>query len=297
MIKLKNLQKDVPLAPLTTYQIGGPADYFVEVKSKTELAAAIKAAKEEDTNYFLLGSGANILVGDKGFRGLVIHNQADNFRFEGQDLIAESGAIAADLIEASMEKRLSGLEHFAGIPSSVGGAIWQNLHFLSPDRKSTLYIESIIKSAEVLEDNEVKTVDPEYFKFGYDDSILHHKPVTVLEVTFSLQPGDEEAMRSQIKKNLAWRERRQPQLYEFASCGSVFKKIEGVGAGRLIDEAGLKRARIGDAMISGRHANTIINLGHAKASDVMALIDLAKKTVKEETGHQLETEIGFIGEF
>lgn len=271
---------------------------FVEAKSKNELAAAVKTARESEIPYFILGTGANILVGDKGFRGLVIHNRADKFRFEGNCLIAESGAVVGDLIEACVKRGFSGLEHFVGIPSSVGGAIWQNLHFLAPDRKSTLYIEPLIESAEVLDESlKTKTVDRRYFQMGYDDSILHHKPITVLEVTFELKPSDQEGMKKQMEKNLNWRSRRQPQLWEFASCGSVFKKIEGIGAGRLIDEAGLKRERVGDAMISGRHANTIINLGRASAADVRALIKLAQDKVKAHSGYELEPEIGFVGEF
>jgi UDP-N-acetylmuramate dehydrogenase len=298
MLDLPGLEKNVRLAPYTTYQIGGPADLFVEVFSAEELVAAVKAARIEKIPYFVLGTGANILITDKGFRGLVIRNLATRIEFlSGNKVRAESGVTIAKLIEKTRDAGLSGLEHFVGIPSSVGGAIWQNLHFLAPDRKSTLYIEGVLDSAKILNDkDEVLAVDPNFFQFGYDDSILHHQEVIVLEVTFQLTPKSSEEIQRQMDANQAWRNEKQPQLDEFASCGSVFKKIEGVGAGRLIDQAGLKGTRIGQAEISEKHANYIVNLGGASAKDVLDLIKLAQEKVREKTGYQIEPEIRVVGE-
>lgn len=291
-------EEGVMLAPHTTYQIGGPADYFYRARSKGEFAAAISAAREEGVPYFILGTGANILIGDKGFRGLVIKNEATEFRFDDTHLVAESGAVIADLIEMSRDRGLSGLEHFVGIPSTVGGALWQNLHFLAPDRQSTLYIESVLESAEILdEDGEIKTVGKDFFQFGYDTSVLHAREIFVTEATFLLSPKDKGQIDTQMRENLSWREEKQPQLRDFPSCGSVFKKIEGVGAGRLIDEAGLKGHTIGGAQISPKHANYIVNLGGATASDVRALVALAQETVASKLGYRLEPEIRFVGEF
>jgi len=291
------LEKDVELAPFTTYKIGGKADYFFTAKNKKDLIDVVSYAKDKKLPFFILGTGANILIGDKGFQGLVIHNKVSNFRFDVNFLIAESGAVVGDLIEASLQKSLSGLEHFIGIPSSVGGAIRQNLHFLSPDRKETLFIESIIENGLVLEGGDEKTVSREYFQFGYDDSILHHKDVIVLEMAFKLFPKDKRLIQEQIDANLKWRQKKQPQLSEFPSCGSVFKKIEGIGAGRLIEKAGLKGVKIGGAQVSEKHANYLVNLGNATAEDVRALIRFIQERVQKETGHLLEPEIGFIGEF
>ena len=283
-----NLEKDVVIAPYTTYKIGGKADYFFTANNKEELKKAIAEVKKNSTQFFILGTGANILVGDKGFRGLVIHNQAKNFRFEGNLLIAESGAIVSELIDVCVEKELSGFEHFAGIPSSVGGAIRQNLHFLSSDRLSTYFIESIIKEALVLEAGVEKKVGREYFQFGYDDSILHHnKDIFVLEVTFELEKKDKKIIQDQISENLKWRNEKQPQLSEFPSCGSVFKKIEGVGAGRLIEKSGLKGKQIGGARVSEKHANYIVNTGSATTKEVRDLIYLVQESVLKETGYNL----------
>ena len=298
MLKLKNLKTRIKLAPYTTYKIGGPADYFVAAASAAELLTAIREARGAQVPYFILGTGANILIGDRGFRGLVIHNRANQISSSGSKVVAASGAVVSDVIEFCAQKGLSGLEHFAGIPSSIGGAIWQNLHFLAPDRESTIFIESVIKSAKILDENgKIKKVDKDFFKFGYDDSILHHRQIIVLEVEFQLLNKSPESIRSQIESNLAWRRQHQPQLDEFASCGSVFKKIEGVGAGRLIDKVGLKGKRIGGAEVSAKHANYLINKNKATATDVMKLIELVQKEVQTATGYLLEPEISFIGEF
>ncbi|MEK9171911.1 MAG: UDP-N-acetylmuramate dehydrogenase, partial [Patescibacteria group bacterium] len=285
MLNLANLEENVRLAPYTTYKIGGKADYFFTAYSKDDLVKAINESRERKIPFFVLGSGANILIGDGGFRGLVIHNKAQNFRFNDNLLTTESGAVISDLIDSSIAKGLSGLEHFAGIPSTVGGAIRQNLHFLSPDRKSTVFIESVVKDGLVLENGVEKKVKKDYFQFGYDDSVLHHdKNIFVLEIAFELKKKNPKLIRSQILVNLNWRNEKQPQLSEFPSCGSVFKKIEGMGAGRLIEKAGLKGKQIGGAMISEKHANYIVNTGKATARDVHELINLVQEKVFQETG-------------
>lgn len=297
-MQVSNLQQNVKIAPYTTYKIGGPADYFVVVKTKNELVNAIIEARKNKTPYFILGTGANILFGDKGFRGLVIKNEANNISISDNFVTAESGTIIADLIKITAEKNLSGLEHFAGIPSTVGGAIWQNLHFLSPDRSETIFIESIIEPAEILdESNKIQKVKKEFFEFGYDTSILHNRSLIVTEVTFKLKQKDKSLIQKQIEENLKWRNEKQPSLEQFPSCGSVFKKIEGVGAGRLIDKIGLKEYQIGGARISEKHANFIVNTGNATAQNVRDLIKLIQKKVMNKTGYKLETEISFIGEF
>jgi UDP-N-acetylmuramate dehydrogenase len=291
------------LAPYTTFKIGGPADLFYEARSADELAAAIGAAREHGVPFFLLGLGANILIGDRGFRGLVIRNVARRLDFDRQagTVRAESGAVVwPDLIEAAIAHGLSGLEHYVGIPSTVGGALWQNLHFLSPApaRERTMFIAEVTKGAEILTvQGERRDVDAEYFEFGYDDSVLHHRPDVVLAATFQLEPGDPGRMRRIVEENLQWRRERHPPLDTEPSAGSIFKKIEGIGAGRLIDECGLKGTRVGGAMVTHRHANIFINTGGATAADVRALIRRCQEEVEGRTGYRLEVEIGLVGEF
>lgn len=295
------LERNVPLAPLTTFRIGGPADVFFAAHTADELAQAVLAARETRVPHFVLGLGANILVGDRGFRGLVIHNRARHFDFDGDGrLWAESGAIVGDLIPEAVRRGLSGLEHYVGIPSTVGGAVWQNLHFLSPApaRERTMFIEEVFESCDLLtQDGERETVTKDYMQFGYDTSILHHRNDVALAVTFQLAKGDEAVMQRILQENLSWRGGKHPWLQFHPSAGSIFKKIEGVGAGRLIDQCGLKGHRVGDAQISHIHANIIVNLGHATARDVRELIGVAQRAVRERFGQSIEPEIGFIGEF
>ena len=295
------LERGVVLAPFTTFRIGGPADLFYTATSADDLAEAVLAARELGIPYFVLGLGANILVGDKGFRGLVIRNAARAFRFHDDGrLRVESGAIMRDMILEAVDRGWSGFEHYVGIPSTIGGAIWQNLHFLSPapERERTMFIAEVFESCEILsEDSERRTVDAGYVRFGYDDSIFHHRRDIVLAVTFRLSPGDPAVMHRILQENLSWRGARHPWLDWHPSAGSIFKKIEGEGAGRLIDRCGLKGHRHGGAQISHIHANIMVNLGHATAKDVRELIAIAQRAVADQCGLQLEPEIGFIGEF
>lgn len=295
------VQRHVPLAPFTTFKIGGPADLYYEARSADELARAVTVAREDGTPFFVLGLGANILVGDRGFRGLVIRNVANAFEFSSAGkLRAESGALMKPLIQEAARLGWSGIEHYVGIPSTVGGAIWQNLHFLSPapERERTMFIAEVFESCDILsEEGERKTVGADYVKFGYDDSIFHHRRDIVLAANFQLQRGDTGAIHRILQENLSWRGGKHPWLEWHPSAGSIFKKIEGVGAGRLVDQCGLKGHRIGDAQISHIHANIMVNLGHASARDVRALISHAQHLVQERFSVQLEPEIGFIGEF
>ncbi|WP_233992540.1 UDP-N-acetylmuramate dehydrogenase [Salinibacter altiplanensis] len=299
----RRLRRDVSLAPFTTFKLGGTADWYADVRSADELATVTRAARAHDVPYFLLGTGANVIVGDHGYQGLVIHNRARGLQVDHDTnrIRAESGTLVyPDLIERAVSAGLSGLEHYVGIPSTVGGALWQNLHFLSPppDRERTVFWDEVVHSAELLtEEGDRKTVGPGYFDFGYDYSILHDRDDVVLATTSQLEPGDPTRMREIMDANLQWRAERHPPLDTEPSVGSIFKKIEGVGAGRLIDECGLKGARIGGAMITHRHANIFVNVEDARAADVCALIELARDTVARETGHRLETEIDFVGEF
>ncbi len=295
------LRHAVPLAPFTTFRIGGPADLYYEASSADDLASAITVARTLRIPYFVLGLGANILIGDRGFRGLVIRNVAKTHAFDSAgQLWTESGAIVGDLIPEAVERGLSGLEHYIGIPSTIGGAIWQNLHFLSPApaRERTMFLEEVFESCEILtEEGERRVVGKDYVAFGYDDSVFHHRDDYVLSATFQLAPEDPAVMHRIIQENLSWRGARHPWLQIHPSAGSIFKKIEGMGAGRLIDQCGLKGFRAGNAQISHIHANIIVNLGGATAADVRALIAHAQEKVFEQFGARLEPEIGFVGEF
>lgn len=294
--------EDHLLAPYTTFKIGGPADTYFEANTANELSAAIKVARKLEIPFFVLGLGANILVGDKGFRGLVIRNCARQMSFSEDGILSvESGAVVwPDVIEFAISSGYSGLEHYAGIPSTIGGALWQNLHFLAPApaRERTMFIDEVFLDAVILDpENARREVGHDYFNFGYDESILHHSGDIVLYARFQLEKGNPAVLRRIVEENLQWRAERHPPLEAEPSAGSIFKKIEGIGAGRLIDECGFKGVREGGIEITQRHANIMINRGGGTASDVLALIERVKTTVKAQTGYELEPEIAFVGEF
>jgi UDP-N-acetylmuramate dehydrogenase len=295
---LPNARRDVELAPFTTFGIGGPADLFAAPRSTAELAEAVRWAQRAQVEWFVLGCGANILVGDLGFRGLVIKNEAGRIAIaDDGTMLAESGASVADALHASVDRGLSGLEHYIEIPSTIGGALWQNLHFLSPDRSRTVFIAEIVRRATILADGELRTVEGDYFEFGYDFSILHTRRDVVLDVTLELTPADPQELRRRVQANADWRHEKHPPGAVRMSAGSIFRKIADVGAGRLIDECGLKGARVGGAEVSHRHANYILNVGGATAADVRELITNVQREVLAGTGQALEPEISFVGEF
>jgi UDP-N-acetylmuramate dehydrogenase len=295
------VRRNVTLAPFTTFKIGGPADLFLEAANIDDLIESITAARALDVPVFLLGLGANILIGDRGFRGLVVRNAASHWTISDDGLLwSETGAVIATLIHQSVSRGWSGLEHFAGIPSTVGGAIWQNLHFLSPapTRERTVFIAELFISAEVLDlEAGRQTLHRDDMRFGYDTSRLHDGREIALAATFQLAPGHSADLHRVMQENLSWRGARHPWLDWYPSAGSIFKKIEGQGAGRLIDAAGLKGHRCGGAQISHLHANIIVNTGSASARDVRELISVAQTAVERQFGAHLTPEIGFIGEF
>ncbi len=234
----------------------------------------------------------------------MIRDEVGGIDFLDEGRVRAGGGVKVypDLIQATVVRGLGGLHHFVGIPSTVGGAIWQNLHFLSPppERERTVFIEEVVDEVEILTaEGKRRRVGRDYFEFGYDYSILHDRPDVVLTVTFRLTPEPEDRLREVIRENLRWRDERHPDLWLYPSAGSIFQKLEGIGAGRLIDQCGLKgyvHPR-GRAQIFDRHANIIVNLGGATASEIREIIDLARATVRRELGHELKPEIGFIGEF
>ena len=292
------------LAPYTTFRIGGPADLLVHARTPGELTDALSAARELKVPTFVLGTGANILVGDGGFRGLVVHCDISAIEELGDGRIRAGAGVAIypDLINYTVQRGLGGLHHYVGIPSSVGGAIWQNLHFLSPapERERTVFLAEVVESCVLLNDAGVaREVGVDELCFGYDYSILHDRPETVLSATFRLTPTPEPELRRIMRENLAWRDEKHPDLWLYPCAGSIFQKIEGVGAGRLIDQCGLKgyvHPR-GTAGIFHRHANIVVNFGGATARDVLDLIELAQGAVKEKLGYELKPEIGLIGDF
>jgi UDP-N-acetylmuramate dehydrogenase len=287
------VQENVALAPYTSARIGGPADIFVTVKSANELADAIKIIWDYGMPYYILGSGSNLLVSDKGVRGVVILDKAKDVRFEEGDqptVWSEAGVILSNLANRCAPKGLSGLEWAATVPGTVGGAVYGNAGAFGSDMS-----ESLIW-ADVLTHDGREKLSVEQMQYGYRTSMLKRgeKKAIVLSAMMRLKNASSEEVSVKITELSERRKSTQPPG---ASMGSMFKNPAGDHAGRLIEAAGLKGTRIGNAEISTKHANFFINHGETCARDVRELIDLTRSTVKQKFGIELELEVELIGEW
>ncbi len=286
-------QENALLAPYTSARIGGPADVLVTARDADELAQAAQICWQHDAPLTLIGSGSNILVSDKGARGVVLLNKARAVEFrQGAEPVvwAESGAVFSNLARRAAAKEFTGLEWAVTIPGTVGGAVYGNAGAFGSD------VAHDLLRAEILDRNGRSWWPVEKFEYGYRASALKrsHESVIILAAEFGLKNGIGEMIQATIEQFTARRKATQPPG---ASMGSMFKNPPGDYAGRLIEAAGLKGARAGNVEISTIHANFFVNRGETKAEDVKKLIDLAKNAVKEKSGVQLELEVELIGEW
>ena len=287
------VKENIPLAPYTSARIGGPADIFLMADTSSELARIVKLLWKNDMPFTLLGGGSNVLVSDKGVRGVVVLNRAKGVKFVTGDqpsVKAESGVVFSNLANRCASKGLAGLEWAAAVPGTVGGAVYGNAGAFGGDVSGDLI------SAELLtmEGKETFTVDQ--FEYGYRTSVLKRGELKamVLSAEFALINSTKDDVTVKIQQFSAHRKATQPPG---ASMGSMFKNPEGTYAGKLIEDAGLKGTRIGNAEISPLHGNFFINHENTKAEDIRALIELVQKTVKEKQGVELELEIELVGEW
>lgn len=290
----ERLHRNVTLAPYTSARIGGPADYLIDARNADELADIVAKLWEAKHDFIILGGGSNVLVSDKGVRGIVVLNRAKEVRFNLGDLPSvwsESGAVLSSVAHRAAAFGLGGLEWAANVPGTVGGAVYGNAGAFGSDVAHDLI------QADILDGTTSRTLWPvEKMDYGYRSSILKKggKKAVVLAAEFRLFNCKKEEAQSKIEQFSAKRKATQPPG---ASMGSMFKNPEGDQAGRLIEAAGLKGTRIGNAEISPVHGNFFINKGETKAADVKALIELVQKTVKEKSGIELELEIELMGEW
>ena len=287
------VQENVSLAPYTSARIGGPADVLVTVKSATELMDAMKVLWDYGMPYTILGGGSNALISDKGVRGMVVLDRAKEVRFESGDqpsVWCEAGVIFSNLANRCVSKGLSGLEWAATVPGTVGGAVYGNAGAFGSDMSNNLI------SADVLTKNGREQLSVEQMEYGYRTSILKRDEIKaiVLSATLRLKNSSKEEVSAKI---IEFSERRKAAQPPGASMGSMFKNPAGDHAGRLIEAAGLKGTRIGNAEISTKHGNFFINHGETKAEDILALIHLVQKTVREKYGVELELEVELVGDW
>ena len=285
------LQCGRSLADLTSFRIGGPADLYLVVESEDELAAALAPAARNQVAAFCLGSGTNLLVSDRGVRGLVVKlgEAFDTISIDGTKVVAGAAAQFRKLVETVVAAGLAGLEFGEGIPGSVGGGLVMNAGAFGGE------IARVVTAVHgVTGEGNCRALSKEEVGFAYRRTTLPPRFV-ITRIDFELAPGDREALRGRVMELRTKRAARQPQ--GFPNAGSVFKNPPGNFAGRLLEGAGLKGARVGAAAFSDQHANFIVNLGGARAEEVRTLIEMARSQVRECTGVVLEPEVKLIGDW
>jgi UDP-N-acetylmuramate dehydrogenase len=282
--------RDVPLSALSSFGIGGPADLFFEALTEEELAKAVALAFAEKYPFYIIGGGYNLLFDDAGYRGLIVRNRLEGIRREGQCLSVLSGTSLSCVLTEAVEARLTGLEFLAGIPGTVGGAIYGNAGAYGWS------IGDVLRWATILwPDGERKTVAREDLGFGYRDSVLKRKAGIVLKATLLCTPGDRAESEARIRDILQKRWAKHPP-HGTACAGSYFKNScsasgARVAAGQLLDQAGARGLSVGDAAVSDVHCNFIINRGNARAADVLSLAEELKERVFRKFGVRLEEEV------
>lgn len=302
MVQLADLQRiageqavrlQEPMSAHTTFRIGGPADYFVEPGSESELKELLLLCRETETPFFILGNGSNLLVSDEGYRGVMISLRGfDEISFrEGESteagktiMTAGCGVLLSKAAMQAAERGLTGFEFAGGIPGTLGGAVTMNAGAYGGE------IRDVILSARVMtKAGDVRELSAEELDLSYRHSIIQEKDLIVLSADFAFAHGDEEQIKEQMRQLNTQRREKQP--LEYGSAGSTFKRPEGYFAGKLIQDAGLKGYRSGDVMVSEKHSGFVVNVGKGTCGDAMRVIEHVQRTVYEQFGVELELEV------
>ena len=295
------VQRHAPLAPLTTFKVGGPADWLVDAPTADALLATLRVAARHHVRVTLLGGGSNVLVSDDGIRGVVVRMHGGVVREVADDRVrADAGVTINGLVRWTILHGFSGLEAWAGTPGTVGGAVFGNAHF-----KGRLIGELIASVRLATMSGDVSEVPVDAMEFGYDRSRLQRTREVVLSADFRAGAGDPAALRAVARESLAYRKRTQP--LEAASAGCIFQTPDPAfdrvpdgmpwSAGALVDRAGLKGARQGAARVSPTHGNFIVNDGGATATEIKTLIEQCREAVRATFGVELRDEIVYLGDF
>ncbi|EOD00422.1 UDP-N-acetylmuramate dehydrogenase [Caldisalinibacter kiritimatiensis] len=290
-IKLGKVLLDEPMKKHTYFKIGGPADVMVLPGNIEEITKAIRICKENNIDYYLVGNGTNLLVTDKGIRGVVIkvEKNLSDIKVEGTKIIAQAGSLLSVVSKAALNHSLTGLEFASGIPGTLGGAIAMNAGAYGPEMKDV-----VTKVRCIDREGNIKEYTNEEMNFSYRHSRVQEESLLVVEVELQLEKGNYEEIKKYMDELTEKRTTKQP--LHLPSAGSTFKRPEGDYASRLIDVAGLKGLRYGDAQVSDKHCGFIVNLGEATSEEVLHLISVVQKTVKDKFGIELEPEVKIIGE-
>lgn len=292
--KEENIHLQEPMAGCTTFRVGGPADCLVEIRSKEELQKICKYLSVVNLPCFVIGNGSNLLVGDGGYRGIVLRigQGMNQVRVVGTRLVAQAGASMAQIARIAMEHGLTGLEFASGIPGTIGGGVVMNAGAYGGE------MSQVVCNVEVLSrDGDFWNLDNATMEFAYRHSSIMGHDYIVTEVSFELTPGDPDKIKATMDDLNARRREKQP--LEYPSAGSTFKRPEGHFAGALIMNAGLRGYRVGGAMVSEKHCGFVVNVepGKTRAADIVKVMNYAQAQVKEQFGVDLEPEVILLGEF
>lgn len=278
-----------PMSKHTSFKIGGKADIFVKANSVEDIKYILKYAKQNNIPLTVIGNGSNLLVRDKGIRGITIQIDLQKISIEGTKVTAEAGVKLAMLGTVLLKDELTGFEFAAGIPGSIGGAVRMNAGAYGGEFKDIVSEVTYITS-----DGIVKTVSNEDLDFSYRHSKFVNTKDIILSATLQLEKGNSKEIKNKMEELMIARKTKQP--LELPSAGSTFKRGSDFYASKIIDEAGLKGYKIGGAQVSTKHTGFVVNVDNATAKDVLDLIDYVKKVVFEKFGKKLELEVEVIGE-
>ena len=281
-----------PMKSHTTFRIGGPAEVFIMPKSVEQVQMAVKICQEEQIPYFILGNGSNLLVSDRGYRGVIIQMDRNmgEIQVEGTEIQAAAGALLSSIAVAARRESLTGFEFAGGIPGTLGGAVVMNAGAYGGE------IKDVLKEVTVMDgDGKIFTLPASELEMGYRTSIIKTAGYLVLSARIALSEGKEEDIKARTRELSEMRTQTQP--LDYPSAGSTFKRPEGYFAGKLIMDSGLRGYSVGGAMVSEKHCGFVINKGNATAEDVVSLMKHVTEVVQEKYGVTLEPEVKFLGEF
>lgn len=276
----------------TTFCVGGEAEAFLRIRNKEQLEKLIPYFKLAELPYFVIGNGSNLLVGDKGYHGIILYlgDGMDQIQVDGNRLTIQAGCLMSRIARKACEHALTGFEFASGIPGSIGGGVVMNAGAYDGE------LGQIVTKVWVMnEEGEILVLNNQDMEFGYRTSVIKKRPFIVVQVEMELQPGNQEEIAAKMTE--LNRRRRDKQPLQYPSAGSTFKRPQGYFAGKLIMDAGLRGYSIGGACVSEKHCGFIINKNHASATDVAEVICEVQERVKEKFGVTLETEVILLGDF
>ena len=288
----QDILKNELMSRHTTFCVGGEAEAFLRIRNKEQLEKLIPYFKLAELPYFVIGNGSNLLVGDKGYHGIILYlgDGMDQIQVDGNRLTVQAGCLMSRIAREACEHALTGFEFASGIPGSIGGGVVMNAGAYDGE------LGQIVTKVWVMnEEGEILVLNNQDMEFGYRTSVIKKRPFIVVQVEMELQPGNQEEIAAKMTE--LNRRRRDKQPLQYPSAGSTFKRPQGYFAGKLIMDAGLRGYSIGGACVSEKHCGFIINKNHASAADVAEVICEVQERVKEKFGVTLETEVILLGDF